>query len=172
MLFKSRLAFRRHNMENIYYIAIFHKENDGYWVSFPDLPECFTQGETLNDAFKYDDEEYQMMLKELALMEKKREHKKLLWKLKHPYLSKLKIPATSKIFTFFVILIMLQIILFSEKLMMITGDTAALYALIGIAATISVTLLGYFNKSKAENTAGGIQYELAMKDNNEDTPVE
>lgn len=33
-------------MSKIYYPAVFHKANDidGYWVEFPDLPGCFTQG--------------------------------------------------------------------------------------------------------------------------------
>ena len=34
------------------YPAIFHKEDDGYWVEFPDVPGCFTQGKTLEEAFK------------------------------------------------------------------------------------------------------------------------
>jgi len=32
--------------------AIFHNaEEGGYWVSFPDLPECFSQGDTQDDAY-------------------------------------------------------------------------------------------------------------------------
>lgn len=33
------------------YPAIFHKENDCYWVEFPDLEGCITQGATLEEAF-------------------------------------------------------------------------------------------------------------------------
>lgn len=34
------------------YPAIFHvEENGGYWVSFPDLEGCFTQGDTLEEAY-------------------------------------------------------------------------------------------------------------------------
>ena len=37
---------------NIIYPAIFHKEETGgYWVEFPDLPGCFSQGETLEEAY-------------------------------------------------------------------------------------------------------------------------
>ncbi len=41
-------------MNNKYfYPALFHKaEEGGYWVSFPDLPECFTQGEDMAEAYK------------------------------------------------------------------------------------------------------------------------
>ena len=36
----------------IAYPAIFHKDKEsGYWVSFPDLDGCVTQGETLEEAF-------------------------------------------------------------------------------------------------------------------------
>ena len=27
-------------MKKLFYPAIFHKEDDGFWVSFPDFPEC------------------------------------------------------------------------------------------------------------------------------------
>ena len=37
-----------------------------------------------------------------------------------------------------------------------------MYALIGIPATIIPIVLGYYSKSKAENTAGGITYDMAM----------
>lgn len=39
-------------MENRTYPAIFHKEDNCYWVEFPDLPGCFSQGATLEEAFK------------------------------------------------------------------------------------------------------------------------
>ncbi len=39
-------------MEKIVYPAIFHKDKDGrYWVEFPDLPGCVTEGDTLEEAF-------------------------------------------------------------------------------------------------------------------------
>lgn len=35
-----------------FYPALFHKaEEGGFWVSFPDLPECLTQGENMEDAY-------------------------------------------------------------------------------------------------------------------------
>ena len=40
-------------MNNYFYPAIFHNdEKGGYWISFPDFPECFTQGETIEDSYK------------------------------------------------------------------------------------------------------------------------
>lgn len=39
-------------MENIIYPAVFHKqEGGGYWVEFPDLPGCLTEGSNLDEAF-------------------------------------------------------------------------------------------------------------------------
>ncbi len=40
-------------MNRIFYPAIFHKaEEGGFWVSFPDIPECMTQGEDLQQAYE------------------------------------------------------------------------------------------------------------------------
>jgi len=38
-------------MNTFFFPAIFHKaEEGGYWVSFPDLPECLTQGDSFQHA--------------------------------------------------------------------------------------------------------------------------
>ncbi len=38
-------------MKSIIYPAIFHKtETGGFWVEFPDLPGCFTEADTLDEA--------------------------------------------------------------------------------------------------------------------------
>ncbi len=34
------------------YPAIIHKEDETYWVEFPDLDGCFTEGETLAEALE------------------------------------------------------------------------------------------------------------------------
>lgn len=39
-------------IEHRIYPAIFHKDEQGYWVEFPDLPGCNTQGATLEEAYK------------------------------------------------------------------------------------------------------------------------
>ncbi|MBO4617175.1 Predicted nuclease of the RNAse H fold, HicB family [Lachnospiraceae bacterium YSD2013] len=39
-------------MNRYFYPAVFHTEEGGsYWISFPDFPECLTQGETIEDAY-------------------------------------------------------------------------------------------------------------------------
>ncbi len=35
------------------YPAIFHKQDDCYWVEFPDLEGCHTYGNTLNETMEY-----------------------------------------------------------------------------------------------------------------------
>ncbi len=39
-------------MKKLFYPAIFHiAEEGGYWITFPDFPECLTQGETMQEAY-------------------------------------------------------------------------------------------------------------------------
>lgn len=73
-----------------------------------------------------------------------------------------KLPPTSKLVLLVVFVLSIQIIAFVEFVMLKYGDFSAAYALIGIPVTIVPTILGYFYKSKAENTQGGIIYEKAM----------
>lgn len=40
-------------MNKLFYPAVFHKaEEGGFWVSFPDLPECFTEGDDMSQAYE------------------------------------------------------------------------------------------------------------------------
>ena len=48
-------------MRQYFYPAIFHTaEEGGFWVSFPDFPECLTEGDSAEDA-------YQMAIEALGL---------------------------------------------------------------------------------------------------------
>lgn len=39
--------------KKLFYPAIFHKaEEGGFWVSYPDLPECFTEGDDMAQAYE------------------------------------------------------------------------------------------------------------------------
>ena len=41
------------NMNKIFYPAIFHKaEEGGFWITFPDIPECMTQGDDMQQAYE------------------------------------------------------------------------------------------------------------------------
>ena len=40
-------------MNRLFYPAIFHKtEEGGFWVTFPDLPECMTQGDDMQQTYE------------------------------------------------------------------------------------------------------------------------
>lgn len=48
-------------MKKLFYPAVFHKaEEGGYWVTFPDLPECITEGDNMEES-------YQMAVEALGL---------------------------------------------------------------------------------------------------------
>lgn len=39
-------------MNKLFYPAIFHREGEGFWVTFPDFPECFTEGDNMELAYE------------------------------------------------------------------------------------------------------------------------
>ena len=39
-------------MNKLFCPAIFHKEGEGVWVSFPDIPECFAEGDSMEIAYE------------------------------------------------------------------------------------------------------------------------
>lgn len=60
-------------MQKLFYPAIFHTaEEGGFWITFPDLPECMTQGEDMQNA-------YEMAVEALglALTERKKEKQEI-----------------------------------------------------------------------------------------------
>lgn len=38
--------------KTVYYPAVFHEQESGYWVEFPDLPGCLTEGRTDIEAVR------------------------------------------------------------------------------------------------------------------------
>lgn len=78
-------------------------------------------------------------------------------------------PAWAKVMTAVMSLLCLEIIIFTEAAMWTTGDLSALYALVGAAASLAASIWAYCEKSKAENTKGGIVYEKAMLENCENS---
>ena len=57
-------------MNKLFYPAVFHKaEEGGFWISFPDIPECLTQGEDMTEA-------YEMAVEALGLAITSREDEK------------------------------------------------------------------------------------------------
>lgn len=72
--------------------------------------------------------------------------------------------SASKIVIAAMIILCLQIILYAEWVMATLQDITALYVLIGVPATLAVSIWGYFSKSKAENMQGGLVYEATMRE--------
>ena len=51
-------------MKRAFYLAVFHEEDNRYWISFPDFPECFSQGTTIEDSFLHAQEALEMCIEE------------------------------------------------------------------------------------------------------------
>lgn len=74
---------------------------------------------------------------------------------------------TSKLLLLAVFLMSIEIIMFCEFMMAKFGDFSSMYALIGVPATLVPTIISYYVKSRAENTVGGITYDTAMLEYNQ-----
>lgn len=75
--------------------------------------------------------------------------------------------STSKMYMILMLTIAVEIVIFIEWVTIHTGDTSCLYVLASIPVTTLVpSLLSYFKKSRIENSAGGIVYDMAL--NNQD----
>lgn len=117
--------------------------------------------------------EYEARMKKIKDINASKERKRKLKEEKRKYKSKLKLPSTSKLILLGAILLCLQIVIFCEYVMITLCDTSAMYVLVGIPATLIPVIWGYYSKAKAENTHGGITYEMAMMqmNNNENLSV-
>lgn len=108
------------------------------------------------------DEEYNRRMRKLKTENIQRKKLENLKSEENKYKVKRKLPSTSKLLLIGAILLCLQIVLFCEYVMVKLQDTSSMYVLIGIPASLIPIILGYFYKSKAENTSGGIVFETAM----------
>ena len=87
------------------------------------------------------------------------------------YKTRAKAPSTSKLILWTVVLICVEIVFFSEYAMLKTSDTSALYALVGVPATLVPAILGYYHKATKENCRNGITFETAMNSGNNDDSI-
>lgn len=69
----------------------------------------------------------------------------------------------SKLVLLGMIIMCFQIVFFCEYAIVTLADASAMYALIGIPVALAPIIWGYYSKSKAENTSGGIVYDMAMR---------
>ena len=113
--------------------------------------------------FYLSEKEFQDKLRRAKLKNKSLERKQELRNEKNKHKTR-KNFSTSKLVLWAIILLVFEIVLFVEYCMAKWGDFSAAYALIGIPATLIPVVWAYYSKSKAENTQGGITYDMAMKD--------
>ena len=71
--------------------------------------------------------------------------------------------SASKLMMIGIILLCLEIVIFSEWIMA-TRDTSALYVLLGIPAALAASFWAYASKSAKENCKNGLVYEATMEE--------
>lgn len=71
-------------------------------------------------------------------------------------------PTWSKAMMVIIFLVCIEIIIYSEAVMWKSGDLSGLYSLIAAAASMFGTFWAYSVKSTAQNSKGGITYDMAM----------
>ena len=125
------------------------------------------------------EKEFNFRMKEIQKENLSRERARKLKDEKRKGKQKRKLPSTSKLILLGMILLCVQIVIFCEYAMMTLYDASSLYVLIGIPAALAPIIWGYYSKSKAENTVGGIVYDTAMAEMqmqnetvNNETPAE
>lgn len=120
------------------------------------------------------EKQYKSELSRLEYLNKSKERNLKLKQEKNKYKNHIKLPSTSKLVLFGMILLCLEIVVFSEIFIYQNQDSNGLYALIGIPVALVPVIWGYYSKSKAENTKDGIVYDIAMKqfDNDNSDVVE
>lgn len=122
--------------------------------------------------FDLTQEEFEKKLVEIQEKNKQKEYRRLLREERKKSRAKFKLPSTSKLILLVAFLLCLEIIIFCEYMMIKTGDLSSLYSMIGVVSALIPLCLGYYFKSRAENTAGGITYDMAMLEANQNLNYE
>lgn len=117
------------------------------------------------------EKDFNNRLKQIQAENVQKERLEILKKEKSKYKKKFKVklPSTSKLILLVASLLCFQIVIFCEYVMFKFQDTSAMYALIGVPASLIPVVLGYYYKAKAENTVGGITYLAAEQSINPST---
>ena len=108
------------------------------------------------------EKEFNFRMKEIQRENLSKERARKLKEEKQKGKPRRKLLSTSKLILLGMILLCVQIVIFCEYAMMTLYDASSLYVLIGIPAALAPIIWGYYSKSKAENTVGGIVYDTAM----------
>lgn len=106
--------------------------------------------------------QYDSELMKLQKRNESIERKRKLRKERMKYFPKFAFPSTSKIVLIVSAILCIEILAFCQHMILVTGDTNSLYAMVGALFSFMAIVLGYFVKSTKENTKNGIVYETAM----------
>lgn len=90
------------------------------------------------------------------------EYKRRLREERMKYWPKFVLPSTSKIVLSVSAILCLEVLIFCQYMIITTGDTNSLYAMVGALFTFMGTVVSYYVKSTRENTRNGITFETAM----------
>lgn len=110
------------------------------------------------------DSKFEKKLKRAKEKNEEFKQKQKLEKIKYKYRQKRKPLSASKMVLLGAVILCVQITVFCEYMMWRTMDLSSMYVLIGIVPSLSGVILGYYLKSKSENTVGGIIFETAMEE--------
>lgn len=108
--------------------------------------------------------QYDSKLAKLQKRNKGIERRRKLREERMKYWPKFVLPSTSKIVLIVSALFCVEILIFCQYMIVKTGDTNALYAMVGALVSFVPVIIGYMVKATKENTFGGITYEIAMAD--------
>ena len=106
--------------------------------------------------------QYDSKLAKLQKRNESIERKRKLHKERMKHFPKFVLPSTSKIVLIVSAILCLEVLIFCQYMIVVTGDTNALYAMVGSLFTFMAIVLGYFVKSTKENSRDGITFETAM----------
>lgn len=112
--------------------------------------------------FHMTEKEYEEKLNKIRLRNESIERMRKLKEERNKYKPTIKLPSTSKIVLIISAILCVEILFFCQYMIIITGDTNALYAMVGTIAALASIVLGYFVKSTKENTDGGVTYLNAL----------
>lgn len=106
--------------------------------------------------------QYNSKLAKLQKRNESIEYKRKLREERFKHFPKFVLPSTSKIVLIVSAILCLEVLIFCQYMIVKTGDTNALYAMVGSLFTFMGIVLGYMVKATKENTKFGITYETAM----------
>lgn len=114
--------------------------------------------------------EYESRMKQIKNKNANRERLQALKTEQNKYKHKFKLPSTSKLIAAYLFIILNIVLTFSMVAMWTFQDLTYLGVLVTDVAAQVLTYFIYTLKAKAENTVGGITYDMALK-NDDTTPV-